>query len=276
MEILDATSTRCFEFAGLTRDRSRQSGRDDRVEHAVALLDPGAVQNPKPRGPEGASSRDRTVRLLVCWIRPALPRRTTAALAAASGEEGCRPAPETLLDSGSSSWTGGAESRARTDQAGSARDSSAWRSRNMRKSAGSGRVTRYRNTYVLPSSPMPIGSLSVNWRTVCPASDENVSDGRSANGTRCVGRKVGDLLSFGREPLKIALPEDSVEHHQPFDCATQRKRPAMPIVGLANRRVQRLVMKVVKPGRVVPAATRRRVPASHDLSKEVLHLLYRG
>ena len=28
----------CFEFAGLTRDRSRQSGRDDRVQNAVALL----------------------------------------------------------------------------------------------------------------------------------------------------------------------------------------------------------------------------------------------
>ena len=44
----------CFEFAGLTRDRSRQSGRDDRVQDAVALLDPGAVENPKPRGPERA------------------------------------------------------------------------------------------------------------------------------------------------------------------------------------------------------------------------------
>ena len=43
-----------FEFAGLTRDRSRQSRRDDSVQHAVALLDPGAVQNPKPWGPERA------------------------------------------------------------------------------------------------------------------------------------------------------------------------------------------------------------------------------
>ena len=56
-------------------------------------------------------------------------------------------------------------------------------------------------------------------------------------GTRCVGREIGDLLPFGREPLKVALPEDSVEHHQPFDGATQRKRPAMPIVGLANGRI---------------------------------------
>src|SRR6185295_14282470 len=48
---------------------------------------------------------------LVCWIRTAVPRRTTAALVAASGEEGCRPAPETLLDSGSWSWTDGAVSR---------------------------------------------------------------------------------------------------------------------------------------------------------------------
>ena len=44
----------CLEFAGLTRDRSRQSGRDDGIQHAVALLDPGAVQNPKPRGRERA------------------------------------------------------------------------------------------------------------------------------------------------------------------------------------------------------------------------------
>ena len=41
-----------LEFAGLARDRSRQSRRDDSVQHAVALLDPGAVQDPKPRGPE--------------------------------------------------------------------------------------------------------------------------------------------------------------------------------------------------------------------------------
>src|SRR5258708_1241140 len=44
----------CFEFAGLTRDRGCQSGRDDSVQHAVALLDPCAVQNSKPRGPERA------------------------------------------------------------------------------------------------------------------------------------------------------------------------------------------------------------------------------
>ena len=76
---------------------------------------------PETAGSRTRVLRDRTVRLLVCWIRTAVPRRTTAALVAASGEEGCRPAPETLLDSGSSSWTGGAVSRARTDQAGSAR-----------------------------------------------------------------------------------------------------------------------------------------------------------
>ena len=44
----------CLEFAGLTRDGGRQSGRDDSVQHSVPLLDPGTVQNPKPRGRERA------------------------------------------------------------------------------------------------------------------------------------------------------------------------------------------------------------------------------
>ena len=188
----------------------------------------------------------------LCWIRTAVPRRTTAALVAASGEEGRHLLLKRFLiavrrvgqvvryqEADGPSWQ-------RPQQLGVALEEHA--------EVGSAAAVSqaHRNTCVLPSSPMPIGSLSVNRRTVCPASDENVSDGRSANGTRRDGRKVGDLFSLGRKPLKIALPEDSVEHHQPFDGATQRKRPAMAIVGLTNRLVHRLVMKVVEPGRVVP------------------------
>src|SRR5262249_15570736 len=62
----------CVEFARLTRNRGRQSRRDDGVQHAIALLDPGTVQNPKPRGPERAL---RPVELLVFLFRGSGPPR---------------------------------------------------------------------------------------------------------------------------------------------------------------------------------------------------------
>src|SRR3954452_13684329 len=43
-----------LEFACLTRDRRRQSRRDDGVQDPVSLLGPGAIQNPEPWGSEGA------------------------------------------------------------------------------------------------------------------------------------------------------------------------------------------------------------------------------
>src|SRR4029077_5978375 len=56
-------------------------------------------REPETAGYPTRFSRHRPVRLLL-WIRAPVPRKTTAALVAAAGEEGCRPAPETLLDSG--------------------------------------------------------------------------------------------------------------------------------------------------------------------------------
>src|SRR3954447_5026743 len=66
---------------------------------------------PETEGSRTRVLRGRTARLLVCWIRTAAPRRTTEALVAASGAKGYRPARETPLDTGLSSWTGGAVSR---------------------------------------------------------------------------------------------------------------------------------------------------------------------
>src|SRR5204863_6462361 len=55
-------------------------------------------------------SRDRTARLLACWIRTVAPRRTTAAPATAWAGAAYPPARETPLDTGSSRWPGGAVS----------------------------------------------------------------------------------------------------------------------------------------------------------------------
>ena len=65
--------------------------------------------------------------------------------------------------------------------------------------------------------------------------------------------------------MKIPISEHSIEDHQPFDGATQRERPAMPIVRLTNCLIKRLVMEVVEPRGVVPAATR-----SHVLPRDEL------
>ena len=52
----------------------------------------------------------------------------------------------------------------------------------------------------------------------------------------------GDLLPLSREPGEVAVSQDRIEDHQPFDRARERHWSTKAIVGLANGGVEGLVM----------------------------------
>src|SRR5712675_466265 len=86
-------------------------------------------------------------------------------------------------------------------------------------------------------------------------------------------REVADFLLLGGEPLELAFGEKGIQEHQPLDRPRERKGPSVPIVRLADGLVERLVMDVIQPRRVVSAASDRRVIACQQLAKEVLYFL---
>src|SRR5690242_3074442 len=62
----------CFKFPCLPRDRRGQSWGDDSIQNTVTLLDPGAVQDPKPRRSERTFGAFEPLALSLA--RPGLPR----------------------------------------------------------------------------------------------------------------------------------------------------------------------------------------------------------
>src|SRR3954466_184834 len=59
-----------LEFACLTRDRRRQSGRHDSIQDAVTLLCPGAVQDTESRASEGPPSALEALNFLFAGSGP--------------------------------------------------------------------------------------------------------------------------------------------------------------------------------------------------------------
>ena len=76
--------------------------------------------------------------------------------------------------------------------------------------------------------------------------------------------EVPDLFALGAEPSEAAIGEHSIEHHQPFDRASQRRWPSVPVIGFAHSDVERLSLNVVQPG----TSVRRRVWSSELLSDQ--------
>ena len=61
-----------------------------------------------------------------------------------------------------------------------------------------------------------------------------------------------------------------------LDGARQRGRLPMPVVGVPDGLVERLVMDVIQARGVMSASARRGVAAFQERAKEVVHLLARG
>ena len=56
----------------------------------------------------------------------------------------------------------------------------------------------------------------------------------------------GALIAFGTQPPAASIAQHSIENHHPFDHAADRAKTTVPIVRLANRLVERLVVDVVQ------------------------------
>src|SRR5712691_11161418 len=56
--------------------------------------------------------------------------------------------------------------------------------------------------------------------------------------------EVRELVLLGPEPGVVCVRQDGIQNHQPFDHSAERGRLAMPVVGLANGLVERLVLNM--------------------------------
>ena len=89
--------------------------------------------------------------------------------------------------------------------------------------------------------------------------------------------KYLELVGLGAEPRVLRVGEDRVEHHEAFDESSERGRLAVPVVGIVNRLVERLVVQVEhaaaveRPGRDGPG-----VATGHEPMEKVVRLLAVG
>ena len=121
--------------------------------------------------------------------------------------------------------------------------------RNWRKSTGMRRFTRYRNTNRLVSV-----LLDADGQLVGKAADR-LPRRRSERDVRIflwpqsgLLREVEErsLVAFGTQPPAASIAQHSIENHHPFDHAADRAKTTVPVVRLANRFVERLVVDVVQ------------------------------
>ena len=86
--------------------------------------------------------------------------------------------------------------------------------------------------------------------------------------------EVRPLVLLGAEPGVTGVGEHRVQQHQPLDDAAERRRPAMPVIRLADRGIKRFVMDVED----LPAMQRARddrgsVAAADQRGQELLRPL---
>ena len=121
-----------------------------------------------------------------------------------------------------------------------------------------------------------MGSLSGKYRTVTFGLLPNTNRGYSSS-RRSVAQalfEVAPLLAFGAEPGDGPIREHAVQDHQALDRPVDRDSPAVPVVRLADGRVERLVVNVEDPrpsGR--SELDRGHEPPDQQLLDEVVNLL---
>ena len=85
--------------------------------------------------------------------------------------------------------------------------------------------------------------------------------------------EVLDLLALAGEPVQVPVREDVVEDHQALDGPGHRRRLAESCVGLADGRVELLVVQVIDMRLTRPATVRGGVAPGDQAAEEVVRLL---
>lgn len=89
--------------------------------------------------------------------------------------------------------------------------------------------------------------------------------------------EVPELVALGAKPVVLLVGQDGIQQHEPTNQPTQRRRLPMPVVGLPDRRVERLVLDVIHPPPPHRARRDRRGIAQRDQAlDEVVALLSVG
>ncbi len=89
--------------------------------------------------------------------------------------------------------------------------------------------------------------------------------------------EVAELVALGAEPVVLGVGQDRIQQHEPTNQPTHRCRLPMSVVGLPNRRVERLVLDVIHPPAPHRARRDRRGVALCDQAfDEVVALLAVG
>ena len=82
------------------------------------------------------------------------------------------------------------------------------------------------------------------------------------------------LVTFCGQPGAVPVGQDSIQNHQALDHSAQGDRLAVPVIGLANRLVHRLVVDVEQaPLMESSGRDRGGEPAGGELGHEVVALL---
>ena len=89
--------------------------------------------------------------------------------------------------------------------------------------------------------------------------------------------KYLELVGLGAEPRVRGVGEDRVEHHEALDESSEWGQLAVPVVGVVNRLVERLVVQVVQAAAMErPGCDGPGVAADHEPVEEVVRLLAVG
>src|SRR4051812_45033967 len=271
---MQVTMCKCsrLKFACLTRDRRSQSGRHDSIQDAVTLLCPGAVQDTESRASEGPPSALEALNFLFAGSGPPsleeppqllqlrrTQRRTHLLAKGVPISVGCSGQ---IVRNQNQNGPG----RQRAQQLGVPLEEHAEVGRQRLRR----QIKKDKRLAVVAHTNRKLVSEPTHCFTCVRRERQRRQIGQGNTPFRC---EVDDLLPLGRQPLKTALAKDSVEDHQPFNGPAERKWPAVTIVRFSNSLVQRLVVYVEQPRRVVTAAARSRILARDELLKEVLDLL---
>src|SRR3954469_8755559 len=271
---MQVTMCKCsrLKFACLTRDRRGQSGRHDSIQDAVTLLCPGAVQDTESRASEGPPGALEALNLLFAGAGaphleepPQLLQLRGTQRRSDLLAKGV-PIPVGCAGQMVRNQNPNGPGRQRAQQLGVPLEEHAevGRQRSRRQ------IKKDERLAVVADTNRELISEPAHCLTCVRRERQRWQIGEGNTPFRC---EVDDLLPLGRQPLKTALAKNGVEDHQPFNGPAERKRSAVTIVRFSNSLVQRLVMNVEQPGRVVAAAARSRILPRDELLKEVLDLL---
>lgn len=131
-----------------------------------------------------------------------------------------------------------------------------WRSRKRRKSQGfaRGQVEEHMIPAVLVDADgQLLGKEPQRLAVLGLEGDVRIPVGRDVAFHHLV--EVAELVALGAEPVVLLVGQDGIQQHEPTNQPTHRRRLPVPVVGLPDRRVERLVLDVIHPSAPQPGVT---------------------